>query len=192
MLETLNELDTLLFYVVNVVLANPVTDFTMPKLTNDNALRVLYGLAMALLLWRGNTKMRWLVLASALVLLLTDQISAGWLKPMIERARPCHTFDNIRVLVDCGGGFAMPSAHAANAFGQAALFSMHYSKVGGYLILFALLIAVSRIFVGVHYPGDIMVGMIIGSLIGLTIAILFRTFEKRIVRNAVEDGSSEG
>jgi undecaprenyl-diphosphatase len=226
MLETLQNVDQALFLFINVKLANPVTDLVMPLVTSDNLLRVLYAVAIVLLLlwkcdwklrwmvlalvlvlkltdlimplvtsgnmplvlygapivlllWKGDRKLRWMVLASALALLLTDQISAGLLKPMIGRLRPCHELIDINLLVNCGGGKAMPSSHAANVLGQAVLFSFHYRKVSPYLYSFAALVAVSRVFVGVHYVGDIVAGAILGMAIGLAVAVAYRWWHRK-------------
>ncbi|MCP4685758.1 MAG: phosphatase PAP2 family protein, partial [bacterium] len=153
MLEFLINLDQTIFYFINVSLSNPVTDLVMPIITSDMWLRILYAVSVALLLWKGDARVRWLVLFSALVLLFTDQSSSGLLKPLIDRPRPCHVLENINLLVGCGGGKAMPSSHAANAFGQAVLFSFYFRKAAPYLLIFASLVALSRVFVGVHYPG---------------------------------------
>lgn len=177
MLEQLNSIDAAVFVFINSGMANPVTDFMMPIITNDWLLRVFYGLAMLLLFWKGSSKQRWLIAASLLVLLLCDQLAAGLLKPMIGRFRPCHSIDDLHLLINCSNAFAMPSAHAANAFGQAALFATVFRNVRWQLYLLATIIALSRVFVGVHYPGDIMVGAFIGMLIGVTAACGFAKFE---------------
>jgi len=100
MLELLNEIDTVLFLFMNVTLANPVTDLIMPIVTSDWLLRIAYALAMVALLVFGNARLRWLVLFSVVALVLTDQISAGLLKPVIGRLRPCHVLQNINLLAD--------------------------------------------------------------------------------------------
>jgi undecaprenyl-diphosphatase len=166
MLEFLINLDTSLFMFFNVTLANPVTDLIMPIITNDWFLRVLYAVAVAALLIFGNARLRWVVLVSVIVIALTDQLSAGLLKPMIGRLRPCHVLDGIHLLVDCGGGKSMPSSHAANSFGQAVLFAMLFPRLRWSLLIFAALVAMSRVMVGVHYPFDILVGAVIGTVIG--------------------------
>lgn len=179
MLEFLAQIDRSLFLFINHTLANPVTDFIMPYITSGMGLKILYGIAMVLVLALGNARLRWMVLFSLVVVLLTDQISANFLKDVFGRMRPCHSLDpsQINLLVGCGGGKSMPSAHAANAFGQAVFWGWANKKIGIYLYLYAALVALSRVFVGVHYPFDILVGAIIGFTIGLSVILIFNIFQ---------------
>lgn len=188
MLDWLQQIDQAVFLFINVTLANPVTDAVMPIITNDLWLRIAYGLAMVLILWKGNAKLRWLVLFSALALLVSDQVSAAFLKPLIGRMRPCHTLENVHLLVGCGGGKAMPSSHAANAFGQAFLFGLLYKRVRAGLFVFASLVALSRVFVGVHYPGDILGGAIVGAWTGMAVIGGHRLFENWRVKYSTGEG----
>ena len=182
MLEALAQIDRAVFLFINMTLANPVTDFLMPIITSDMILRYLYGGAMLLCLWKGDKRLRWMVLFSALVLTIADQTSGTFIKHWIERPRPCHVMENINLLVHCGGGYAMPSAHAANSFGQAMLFGYFYRSVRWYLMGYAVLISISRIFVGVHYPGDILVGTLVGLAAGLAGIWLYRLFIIKIIK----------
>ncbi|RKX28322.1 MAG: phosphatase PAP2 family protein [Candidatus Zixiibacteriota bacterium] len=179
MLELLNSIDTTLFLFFNVTLSNPMTDVIMPIITSDMLLRILYGLAMIGLLWKGDARLRWLVLFSGFALLVADQTASHFLKPLIARPRPCHIMSNINLLVNCGAGFALPSSHATNAFAQAALFSLAIKNTRWYLWAFASLIALSRVFVGVHYPFDILGGAIVGTVAGVAVAYGFEFFEGR-------------
>jgi undecaprenyl-diphosphatase len=183
MIEWLDQVDKALFLFLNGTLANPLFDFIMPLLTDGDNLRVLYGLAMVVLLIKGNARIRWLVLASGVTLTITDQTAASVLKPLFDRLRPCHVLDNVHLLVGCGGGRAMPSAHAANALGQAALFSIATPQVRWYLWAFAGSVAISRVFVGVHYPGDVIVGAVLGigagALIAWTFGQIWRQWQER-------------
>jgi len=184
MLDLLINIDTRLFLFFNVTLANPVTDLIMPVITSDWLLRILYATTVVLLMIFGNARLRWVVLFSVIVLVLTDQLSAGLLKPLIGRLRPCQVLEHIHLLVNCGGGKSMPSSHAANSFGQAVLFGLLYRKVRWPLLIFALLVALSRVSVGVHYPFDILVGAILGAGVGLAAALAEKRFLKRNARAA--------
>jgi undecaprenyl-diphosphatase len=176
MLETLTGIDTAIFMFLNVTLANPVTNYVMPVVTSDSLLRALFGLAIVLMVWKGDAHIRWLAAFSLVALLLSDQLSAGFLKPLIGRPRPCHVLENINLLVGCGGGKSMPSSHAANAFAQAVFFSCVRRRLAKYLLPFAAIVALSRVFVGVHYPGDILAGAVLGAMIGVAVAYAFELF----------------
>ncbi len=181
MLELLNSIDLALFYFANVSLANPLTDCLMPIITSNDFLRIGYAIAMFLLLWRGDKRLRWLVLFSVIVIVLTDQTSSQLLKKIIARPRPCHILEDIHLLVNCGAGFAMPSSHAANAFGQAMFFALAVRRSSVYILCFASLVALSRVFVGVHYPFDILAGAALGSLLGWIVYRGFLLFEARFI-----------
>ena len=187
MLEWLVEIDTVLFLFFNVTLSNPVTDVLMPIITSDNLLRVGYGLTMILILWKGEARLKWLVLFAILTLTATDQLSSQVLKPLIERARPCQIMENINLLVNCGAGFSMPSSHAANAFGQAAIFGLLFKKLRLPLLFLAAIVALSRVFVGVHFVGDILAGAVLGIIAGVLLMLLFKQFERKYISRAVSD-----
>jgi undecaprenyl-diphosphatase len=181
MIEFLIELDRILFILINVYLANPVTDFIMPYITADDFLRVVFAIIIILMLWRGDKRVRWLVLFAGLTLLATDQLSSNLLKHLIERIRPCHSFAEINLLVPCGGGYSMPSSHAANVFGQAVLLSNHIKKIIWPMMIFAVLVSLSRVFVGVHYPADIIFGAVVGITVALILSWIFRKFELLVI-----------
>lgn len=75
---------------------------------------------------------------------------------------------------------SFPSAHSMNIFAQAMLFSMFYPKLRIYLFLFAGLVAISRVYVGVHYPLDILFGAIIGIAIGSGVYHLYKTILRKL------------
>jgi len=166
MLETLATLDRQLFYFINVTCANSVTDVIMPQITSDWNLRIVYALIMVMLLYKGGRRCRWLVVGSIVTLAISDLASSTLIKPLIGRPRPCHILNDIHLLVNCGSGFSMPSSHAASAFGQCVFWSLAFSKYRWALLIVAFLIAISRVFVGVHYPGDIIVGGVLGAFVG--------------------------
>lgn len=169
MSDWLLQIDRAVFLFINGSLSNPVTDWVMPIVTNDNFLRVSYGVIMLLLLGFGRRRFIWPVVFSLVVVLLADQTSSAFLKPWFERLRPCKVME-VHLLVGCGAGYAFPSSHAANLFGQALFFGLLYKKWLPYALGFAFLVGVSRVFVGVHYPLDVIGGIIIGGSEGAVAA----------------------
>ncbi|HLF13833.1 MAG TPA: phosphatase PAP2 family protein, partial [Bacteroidota bacterium] len=171
--DFLYALDVAVFRFLNGTLGNPVSDGLMPFLTDLNQTwygRVLYAGAWLLLLLRGGKPGRTAAILLVPLIALSDQLSSSVVKKIVMRPRPCHLIDGlplvdqIRLLVNCGGGYSFPSSHAVNNFAAATLLSHHFPKWNRYYFGWAALIALSRISVGVHYPSDIAGGMLIGML----------------------------
>lgn len=178
-MASLVALDKTLFRFVNQSLANPVTNVIMPFITTDLHLKIFYGVCLFLILWKGDRRLRWAVLGSLVVVTLSDQLSSAILKPLVGRLRPCKIME-VYLLVGCGSGFSFPSSHAANLFGQAFFFYGIAPRSAKFLVPLAVLVALSRVFVGVHYPGDILAGAILGTAVGLSAAVIFKRVYKKL------------
>ena len=128
----------------------------------------------------GGWKIALFILAATLLtFLLTDQISASVIKPLFHRLRPSHdpATENIAWFITGRGGmYGFVSNHAANFFGLAAITTLFIRKKWyTWLIFFiAILVSYSRIYVGKHFPGDVICGAILGYAIGLGIYFLAR------------------
>ena len=138
-----------------------------------------------LLLWLtyralGVRKTLVVLLTVALVLTISDQL-ANFFKYGIQRFRPCHNPDlaaGLRLVKEsCGGKFSFYSAHASNTMAVATFFTgilgRRFRLLPPLLILWALVVGYSRIYLGVHYPFDIICGALAGSFIGFLFARLF-------------------
>lgn len=117
---------------------------------------------------KGWRKTIAIVLAIGLVILIADQVSASIIKPLVARARPSHNPDlasTIHIVNGYRGGpFGFVSSHAANCFGIALLLAMIFKNrlFTWTMVVWAALMCYSRIYLGVHYPGDIVCGAILG------------------------------
>jgi undecaprenyl-diphosphatase len=128
-----------------------------------------------------------------LTITLTDQLSAQLIKEVVQRLRPCHDPDmiqSVRLVADhCGGQFGFVSSHASNAFGIAIFSILTIRKIGYsmFILSWALLVSYSRIYLGVHYPGDILGGILLGLIIGFLTFVLLSEILKRVTTNGNKD-----
>ena len=166
--------DRWLFHLINQRAANPIFDAVMPVITDRAHFIVPLIVLWFLLFWKAGKKGRTVALLTLLVIAASDQISAHVLKPVFSRTRPPYALESVRLLVDTTRSFSFPSAHASNAFAVASFVSSFYprTKVGLYVL--AALLAYSRVYVGVHFPSDILGGAALGLVLGLSGAIAAR------------------
>jgi undecaprenyl-diphosphatase len=141
-------------------------------------------------IYRADHKGIWWVLAgAAITILLSDQVTSGFMKPFFERLRPCHEErleGTIHNYGRCGGLFGFASSHAANTFAIATFLNV---KLRGklpylkWLFLWAFIVSYTRIYLGVHYPFDILSGAVVGAAAGwiswfLTVTVRLEILKK--------------
>ncbi len=176
--QQIKDIDQALFYQINGVWHHPILDAVLPWTWHSNNWIPLYiGLLGWLIYQVGWKTLKWLLFALINVG-LTDQISSSVFKPFFHRLRPCNDpalFGKTRLLLEqCAGGFSFTSSHAANHFGIAMFIFMTWGvtqkKYTRFFFVWAGIIAFAQIYVGVHYPLDIVGGTIIGLISGFTMA----------------------
>ena len=180
MLQELLQLDKDFFIYLNG-LGTPQWDNFFQFLSHKLSAIPLYIFLLILAYQKFGFKRTLVLLVSiALLITVTDQLS-NFFKYGVARLRPCHDpeIEPIMRLVKsyCGGQFGYFSAHAANAFAIAVFFGSILKStlkfIGVFLVLWAALVAYSRIYLGVHFPLDIITGAVIGSLFGWLFVKLF-------------------
>lgn len=180
---SLPEIDKLFFFFINRDLQNSLFDILMPLITKR---AYIFFLPPFLWFFLKNKKNACIVLVLALISLLIADWSANTLKHLFERIRPCNELNGIRLLVKCNpSSFSMPSNHAANAFAFVTPFFMMFKNRMRYaLVVIAFFVAISRVYVGVHYPSDIVVGGVIGAVLATSVTVLYtKKYERFKKRN---------
>ena len=179
---TLSAIDVAVFFFINHTLQNPVFDAIMPWITDLNKHMVVLLLVFGTLVWMivkgGATRTAAIVLIVTIV--ITDQLNSFWLKYLFERVRPCRALNDVHLLVSCGSGFSFPSSHAVNTFAGAAVLSHFFRKQTWAFMTFAGVVAFSRVYVGVHYPSDVVGGGILGAGMGAGICVLYEYGAARV------------
>lgn len=172
MIEFVKSIDLLLLDLINGT-GRPFLDPIMIFLSGKFVWIPLY-LYLIFLLYEQYGKSFWVPLLFILIsLTLSDQFTSSFMKPFFQRPRPC--LDQslaivVEVVKGCGGKYGFASSHAANTMGLAVFYFMllkKKKKILAYAIVtWALLVGYSRAYLGVHYPGDVIVGFFVGSFFG--------------------------
>jgi undecaprenyl-diphosphatase len=181
MINQLIQLDQQWFSAINQGLANPVFDVLMPILRNRLTWVPLYLLATYFAIKKFGRTGGFMLLFGVLCFALADYTSASILKPWVARLRPCNTPGlSVRSLVNCGTGFSFPSSHATNHFALAVFFVVLFGRQFKWAIFLPLFwafsIAFAQVYVGVHFPVDVLSGACIGALIGIVLGYIFKNF----------------
>ena len=184
MLDYLNDIDTDALLAVNGL--HDTFQDALWWMVSAKWASVLLVLALVWILLHQNRRHALLVLAMlALTILLADQVSSGLIKHLVERLRPTHDpslGDAVHVINGYRGGmYGFVSSHAANSFAVATLLTllMRHRLVTVSMFTWALLQCYSRVYLGVHYPGDILGGIIVGVLAGWLVWCLLCWVQRR-------------
>ncbi len=185
MIETLNNFDTQLFYLINGHHCTAM-DWVMWVFTARWSWIIVIVAAFCFSTLRHEPRKWWIVLAGiALCFLLADQGSVQLFKNTVCRLRPCHALPDVHMFREgCGGLYGFISSHAANAFAIATFFCLRYWKrdkiVPVCMIVWACLTSYSRAYLGKHYPGDLICGALFGILVGIVILRVTSWTEKKL------------
>ncbi len=185
-METISTIDSDLFLFLNGLHADWM-DKVMIAITQMWVWVPLYLLLIYWVVKQYGKRCWWVFLAVVLVIFCTDQLASHVCKPLFHRLRPCYNtdFQDLIYLPKgmAGGEYGFVSSHAANTFGLAAFLTPVLKRFNPWtaivLFLWAIISSYSRIYIGYHYPGDILCGAILGVLIGL---ILWKVFQLVVVR----------
>jgi membrane-associated phospholipid phosphatase len=181
MIDQIVHIDQEIFLAINQGLSNPVFDWLLPILRNPYTWAPLY-LFLVIFFIKTYGKTGILIVVMTLATFgASDAVSSHLIKKSVKRVRPCNDIvfkEEVNIRVRCGSGFSFTSSHATNHFALAffwiALFRRKWKHAMWLCITWATLIAVSQIYVGVHYPFDILCGAILGILIGMATGYIFK------------------
>lgn len=178
-METLAQLDQDLFIYLNGQ-HNPFWDAVMIFVSNKYVWIPFYLGLIIYIIWRYRRQSIAMLLLAVAAVGAADYIASGIFKPYFARLRPCHDADLaqvVNIVEGCGGKFGFLSSHASTGFALAIFFCLilsgKYKYFKAVLILWAFVVSYSRIYLGVHYPGDLLGGALVGALCAYLCSLLY-------------------
>jgi undecaprenyl-diphosphatase len=189
MMAPIEQADVWLFRLLNLDLVNPAADDLMVFLTNGRLSWPIIVLAAFFIVARKGKNAFLVILLALLAVGLSDFVASGLLKPLVHRIRPCFALDHVRLLIIQPQSYSFASSHAANSAAVASIIWIFFNRgvlveklFTGIMIFYALAVSFSRVYVGVHYPGDVLAGIVIG----IGSALLIYLLASWIVKNFIQ------
>ncbi len=176
-------LDRSLFRLINITLGADALAPVMKFFSNPVYAAPLLVALVVWMVWRDGRRGRVTVLALLLLVPVADQVSSSVLKPLIGRPRPCRAVAAIEGVrnhgAHCSSSGSFPSGHATNIAAVAMLLAWRYRRWAWAAIAAAFLVGYSRIYLGVHYPSDVLGGWALGAGLGALAALAAARAEAR-------------
>jgi len=185
MMEFLKHLDQELFLFLNG-LHNPFLDTIMYYVTDSQFWYPFFGLIIIFLVWKLKWKALPIILVTFAIVGLSDWLASGVMKPMIQRLRPCADpaiMDKVHLVHGCGRKYGFVSSHGSTLFGMSTFLWITLRKniqSIGWLFLWSAFVCYSRIYVGKHYPGDILGGVVVGVICALFFYWIFTRINEKL------------
>ena len=164
--------DNYILSVIRKYLKNRYLDILMPIVTSMGNLGIIWiAMAIALLLDKPYKTIGAIII---LTLIISTIVGEGIVKHMVKRVRPCNEKNNINLLISKPISYSFPSGHTSSSFAVAGVLSMYFGEYKIIFMTIAFLIALSRLYLYVHYPTDVIGGIIIGMLCSKLVFIILK------------------
>ena len=182
------QLDYNLFHLINHDGHLPFLDGIMPYWRDKKFWIPAYILLTGFLLYRFRLKGLYLIMAAMLTAGVADAVSSHLIKKTVKRVRPCNDpvrKGDVKLLAGCGSGYSFTSSHATNHFALALFLVLtlgrKYRWIRWPLIIWAASIAYGQVYVGVHYPLDVLAGSLLGIVIAIVMSRLYYSWSAIVV-----------
>lgn len=170
-------IDCAILRFFNETIASGTLDAIMASVTEPRNWAPAMALLLGWIFWKkGWRRGAMILLGAAVVVAFTDATVHRLLKPLLARVRPCNALEWVATPAGKSWGLSFPSAHAANAFALGTFLSAHLRRVAPVAMGLAALVALSRVYLGLHYPSDVAAGALFGAGVALLAVRFIRPF----------------
>lgn len=170
----IQNIDINILYFIQNHIQNKFLDPIMIFITSLGNLGFIWILISLLLIISKKYRKIGILTLSALI--LNTILGEGILKHIIERPRPFTTYENLHIIITKPSSYSMPSGHASASFAAAFMLSYFFKNIKGYIFALAALIAFSRLYLLVHYPSDVLCGILLGYISYLIVIKVYENF----------------
>jgi len=165
MIESIQAFDKMLFTFINVHGRVLPMDIIFPVISDFGYFKVPVIIICLLVLFKGTSDLKKNIITVVLAILIADFVSSSLLKPLFARVRPCHIIQGLHLIGRCSDSFSFPSSHAVNITAFACTMSHFYPKWKRLFWIIAFSVCYSRVYLGMHYPIDCMMGALLGFVV---------------------------
>jgi len=181
MLDFFYSIGVQIFYFFNHILSIGFLDKFFAMITNVNNWYIAYIVLLGIAFIKGGLRGKLAVAMIIILIIVTDQLGYKVIKEFFQRMRPCIALTDVLTPLGCNGTYSFPSNHALNNFAAATFFYRLFPKLKWILFITAFLVSLSRVYLGLHYPSDIIGGAIIGSAFGYIFSIAALKLEEYLL-----------
>lgn len=169
----LQQVDYWLFTLINQTLTLPPLDYLMITVTDKRFGWIFFAVVLGVLMVERRGEGLVSLLLVVVVIACADQLTCSLLKPLFGRPRPPYTLEGVRLIVSTTTSGSFPSSHASVHFAAATMLQLRHRGLGWVMFPTAILVSYSRVYVGVHYPSDILGGAVVGTVVGIGVWALY-------------------
>jgi len=180
-MQLLKDFDIYIFYKINRGLQNSLFDILMPFVTNYRNWYFIILLTILLFIVRDWKKGLVTILLVIIAVSISDYFNSHIVKYFFGRLRPCNKLpiETLNLIIGCPHNPSFPSSHASNIFLNLTVLAYRYRRLLIPMLFISVLVCLSRVYLGLHYPSDVIVGGIFGIFYGSVVIYLYNQIIKK-------------